>query len=70
MPELGFDCFETQRIILRELEQCAPDRLETIAGTGVKAVFLAPDAQGRYPCLQYVIEGGGVRIYHAGDTLR
>ena len=32
--------------------------------------FLAPDAQGRYPCLQYVIEGGGVRIYHAGDTLR
>ena len=22
------------------------------------------------PCLQYVIEGNGVRIYHAGDTLR
>ena len=44
VPELGFDCFETQRIILRELEQCAPDRLETIAGTGVKAVFLADRA--------------------------
>ena len=44
VPELGFDCFETQRIVLRELEQCAPDRLETIAGTGVKAVFLADRA--------------------------
>ena len=28
-----------------------------------------PDT-GLYPCLQYVIEGNGVRIYHAGDTLR
>ena len=32
--------------------------------------FLAPDEQGRYPCLQYILEGDGVRIYHAGDTLR
>lgn len=33
--------------------------------------FLAPDPQtGLYPCLQYVIEGNGLRIYHAGDTLR
>lgn len=32
--------------------------------------FLAPDAEGRYPCLQYVVEGGGRRVYHAGDTLR
>ena len=44
VPELGFDCFETQQIVLRELEQCRPDRLEKIAVTGVKAVFLAPDA--------------------------
>ena len=44
VPELGFDCFETQRIVLRELEQCAPDRLEKIAVTGVKAVFYAPGA--------------------------
>ena len=33
--------------------------------------FLDPDpATGLYPCLQYIIEGNGVRIYHAGDTLR
>lgn len=32
--------------------------------------FLSPTEDGRYPCLQYVIEGGGARIYHAGDTLR
>ena len=25
---------------------------------------------GLVPCLQYIIEGNGVRIYHAGDTLR
>ena len=25
---------------------------------------------GLYPCLQYIIEGNGVQIYHAGDTLR
>lgn len=33
--------------------------------------FLARDeSTGLYPCLQYVIEGNGLRIYHAGDTLR
>lgn len=33
--------------------------------------FLDRDPEtGLYPCLQYVIEGNGVRIYHAGDTLR
>lgn len=32
--------------------------------------FLSPDDRGRYPALQYIIEGGGRRIYHAGDTLR
>ena len=25
---------------------------------------------GLYPCLQYIIEGNGFRVYHAGDTLR
>ena len=44
VPELGFDCFETQQIVMRELERCRPDRLEKIAGSGVKAVFLAPAA--------------------------
>lgn len=33
--------------------------------------FLDRDPEtGLYPCLQYVIEGSGVRVYHAGDTLR
>ena len=33
--------------------------------------FLSRDpATGLYPFLQYIIEGNGVRIYHAGDTLR
>ncbi|MBQ9062227.1 MAG: MBL fold metallo-hydrolase [Eubacterium sp.] len=33
--------------------------------------FLNQDAAtGLYPCLQYIIEGNGIRLYHAGDTLR
>ena len=32
--------------------------------------FLSPGGAGPYPCLQYIIEGEGRRIYHAGDTLR
>ena len=47
-----------------------------IGGVTIHAVaaaheFLDRDpATGLYPCLQYVIEGNGIRIYHAGDTLR
>ena len=47
-----------------------------IGGVTVHAIaasheFLDPDpVSGLYPCLQYVIEGNGVRIYHAGDTVR
>lgn len=32
--------------------------------------FLDRDADGLYPCLQYIIEAGGIRIHHAGDTVR
>ncbi len=33
--------------------------------------FLDRDpATGLYPCLQYIVEGNGIRLYHAGDTLR
>lgn len=47
----------------------------TVGDVTIRAIpaaheFLAPDDVGRYPCLQYIIEGNGVRIYHAGDTLR
>ncbi len=47
-----------------------------IGGVRVRAIaaaheFLHPDPEtGLYPCLQYIIEGGGLRVYHAGDTLR
>ena len=42
VPELGFDCVETQQIVLRELEQCRPDRLEKIAGTGARNTAFTP----------------------------
>ena len=47
-----------------------------IGGVTVRAIaaaheFLSPDPEtGFFPCLQYIIEGSGIRIYHAGDTLR
>ena len=43
----------------------------TIHALAAAHEFLDRDpATGLYPCLQYVLEGGGKRIYHAGDTLR
>ncbi|MBQ4436474.1 MAG: MBL fold metallo-hydrolase [Clostridia bacterium] len=43
----------------------------TIRAVAAAHEFLARDPEtGLYPCLQYMIEGNGVRIYHAGDTLR
>ena len=46
----------------------------TVGGIGVRGVaaaheFLERDpATGQYPCLGFLIEGNGCRIYHAGDT--
>ena len=48
-------------------------RIGDISVSAVAAAheFLSRDeATGLYPFLQYVIEGNGLRIYHAGDTLR
>ena len=43
----------------------------TVHAVAAAHEFLARDpATGLYPCLQYIIEGNGIRIYHAGDTLR
>ena len=43
----------------------------TVRALAAAHEFLDRDpATGLYPCLQYVIEGCGVRIHHAGDTLR
>lgn len=43
----------------------------TIRAIAAAHEFLAPDPEtGLHPCLQYIIEGNGVRLYHAGDTLR
>ena len=43
----------------------------TVHAVAAAHEFLDQDpASGLYPCLQYIVEGNGVRIYHAGDTLR
>ena len=48
----------------------------TVKGITIRAIaaaheFLDPDPEtGMHPCLQYIIEGNGVRLYHAGDTVR
>ena len=43
----------------------------TVRAVAAAHEFLSRDpSSGLYPCLQYIIEGNGVRIHHAGDTLR
>ena len=50
IPEIGFQLRDTQAYVLRELRQCSPDRIETLAVCGVKAVFFAKDADDIISC--------------------
>lgn len=45
IPETAFEEYQTQEYILRYLEAQQPDKLIKLAGTGVKAVFYAPEAK-------------------------
>lgn len=45
MPEIGFRLYDTQAYVRKELEACEPDSIETLALTGVKAVFYAKNAE-------------------------
>ena len=55
---------------LNDGESCRIGEI-TIHAIAAAHEFLSQDPEtGLYPCLQYIIEGNGLRIYHAGDTLR
>ena len=43
-----------------------------LGGVTIRAIAAAHEflEEAPYPALQYIIEGNGVRLYHAGDTLR
>lgn len=43
IPEVGFEELETQRYVLDRLAECCPDKLERIAGTGVRAVWFGQE---------------------------
>ena len=45
IPELGFELFETHAFILRALAEFRPDRIDILAGTGIKAVYMTPGAR-------------------------
>lgn len=45
IPETGFEEFMTGRYIKAELEKTGPDKLESLAGTGIKAVYYAENAE-------------------------
>ena len=53
---------------LNDGERCRVGEI-TIHAIAAAHEFLNP-VSGQYPCLQYVLEGNGTRVYHAGDTLR
>ena len=59
IPETGYEEIDTQRFVLERLEACRPDRLETLAGTGVRAAFFAPEAKG-----DHRLPGGHGRAEH------
>jgi L-ascorbate metabolism protein UlaG (beta-lactamase superfamily) len=43
----------------------------TVRAVAAAHEFLDRDGKtGLYPALQYILEGNGVRVYHAGDTVR
>lgn len=44
IPELGFALKKTHALLWDTLMSCAPDRLETFAETGIRAVFYTPGA--------------------------
>jgi len=55
---------------MNEGESCRIGEV-TIRAIASAHEFLDQDPDtGLFPCLQYILEGNGVRIYHAGDTLR
>ncbi|MGI5937081.1 MAG: M20 metallopeptidase family protein, partial [Oscillospiraceae bacterium] len=45
MPETAFEEHSTQAYIINELKRYSPDSIQTLAGTGVKAVFYASGAE-------------------------
>lgn len=44
IPEIGFELHKTHEYVESLLLKCAPDKLETLAETGLKAVFYADNA--------------------------
>lgn len=55
---------------LNDGESCKIGEI-TVRAIAAAHEFLNRDPEtGLYPSLQYIIEGNGLRIYHAGDTLR
>ncbi len=45
VPEYSFEEYKTSEYLKNYLKRLCPDRLETVAGTGLKAVFLARNPQ-------------------------
>jgi amidohydrolase len=45
-PELGFEEYNTQKYIVNTLKELNADKIELMADTGVKCVFMANDAAG------------------------
>ena len=65
---LGID--ESRCVPLNDGDTAAIGDL-TVHAVAAAHEFLDQDPKtGFYPALQYILECGGVRVYHAGDTLR
>ncbi|MDR1620128.1 MAG: amidohydrolase [Clostridiales bacterium] len=62
IPELSFEEYETQAYLFNYLQDQACDKLEKIAGTGVKAVYMAPGATGATETIAFRADMDGLPI--------
>jgi len=61
---------EKRCIGLNDGESCRVGEI-TIRAVAAAHEFLEQDPEtGLYPHMQYILEGNGLRVYHAGDTVR
>ena len=71
LASVAADCVESVRCLGLNGGESVSIGNVRITAVAAAHEFLAQDPQtGLYPCLQYIIEGNGFRLYHAGDTLR
>ena len=65
IPETGFEEFKTRDFLKAELEKTNPDTLESLAGTGLKAVYYTAGAE---KTIAFRADMDGLNLAENGDA--